>query len=187
MSAAFVHFRTRAWIINLVDNYFTYREHEDIHKTKFVATYLFVIIAFIITIITFLATSQDGTETRYPGAGGLSNTPYHPPTTTTNTTPSMGPAPFSYHQPAPLPPPPMGKELGGGGGVVPRLGGPDSLVSRAGLGAAPAPTYHRLPHPFSATGLSAAPSPAAPPPPKVPYGAFQVLRAYTHDIISVVL
>jgi hypothetical protein len=78
------------------------------------------------------------------------------------TNPSVGPATFPHHQPAAAPPL-LGKE--GGGGVVPRLGGPDSLFYRAAA-VPPSGTFqqqHRLPpHPFSAPGLpGAAPAPPA--------------------------
>jgi hypothetical protein len=78
------------------------------------------------------------------------------------TNPSVGPATFPHHQPAAAPPL-LDKE--GGGGVVPRLGGPDSLFYRAAA-VPPSGTFqqqHRLPpHPFSAPGLpGAAPAPPA--------------------------
>ena len=105
---------------------------------------------------------QDSTEGRQ-NSSSSSTIPssYHPlPPTTTPVAASaapMGPAPFSHHPAAaPLLGPLVKDGVPGVGGVVPRLGGPDSLFYRA---AAPPPSFQqqRMPHPFSAPGLPALP------------------------------
>ena len=66
----FVHVRTCAWIINLADNYFTHREHEDICKTKFVATYLSICYSFYYYYYYFSINIPGWDRDEVPGCRG---------------------------------------------------------------------------------------------------------------------